>query len=74
MIDDLTTALVSAHRAQLAREAAGARLARLVTACRASRLQVGASALVTWLRRGQLGDGYVDQQVAPLTRRTCTCT
>jgi hypothetical protein len=73
MLDDLTTALVSAHRDRLADEACSARLARLVTACRSSQLRVRTGDLLHWLRAGQIGTGRIEQSTAPLTRRACSC-
>ncbi|MCU1592356.1 MAG: hypothetical protein JWP11_3612 [Frankiales bacterium] len=71
MIDDLNTALVQAHRLDLAREAASLRLARLVTCCRPSFLRQQLGDAVDWLRHGQLGTGIDDVGSAPLTSRGC---
>ena len=71
MIDDLSTALVRAHRLDLAREATSTRLARIVTCCKPSALRVKAEALVSWLRHGQVGTGIHDESFAPITARGC---
>lgn len=71
MIDDLNTALVQAHRLDLAREAASARLARIVTCCKPSVLRAQAQHFVAWLRHGQVGTGIDDLSAAPITARGC---
>lgn len=72
MIDDLNTALVQAHRLDIAREAASTRLARIVTCCKPSVLRENAQRLVAWLRHGQVGNGIdVLASSPPLTTRGC---
>jgi hypothetical protein len=71
VIDDLNTALVQAHRFDLAREAASTRLARIVTCCKPSVLREKAESLLGWLRHGQVGTGIDDMSAAPITARGC---
>jgi hypothetical protein len=71
VIDDLNTALVHAHRLDLAREAASSRLARIATGCQPSALRERTDHLVSWLRHGQLGTGIDDMSAAPITARGC---
>ena len=71
MIDDLNTALVQAHRFDLAREAGKSRLARLATGCKPSVLRDRTAHLVSWFRHGQLGTGFDDMSAAPITARCC---
>jgi hypothetical protein len=71
VIDDLNTALVQAHRIDLAREAASTRLARIVTCCKPSVLRERTESFVSWLRHGQVGTGIDDMSASPLTSRGC---
>lgn len=50
MIDDVTTALARAHRDDLQREAAQARLARLATCCQPSAVVTAGTRLVARFR------------------------
>jgi hypothetical protein len=52
VIDDVTTALARAHRDDLNREAARARLARLATCCQPSALSSAGNRLVARFRGG----------------------
>jgi hypothetical protein len=71
VIDDLNTALVQAHRLDLAREAGMSRLARLATCCKPSVIRDRTAHLVSWFRHGQIGTGIDDMSAAPLTARCC---
>jgi hypothetical protein len=71
MIDDLTTALVTAHRRDLDRRAAADRLVRLAQCCKPSALRQRLAASIHWLQAGQLGTGRMDTSSAPLTSRGC---
>ena len=71
MIDDLNTALVQAHRLDLAREACMFRLARLATCCKPSYLRDRTAHLVSWFQHGQIGTGIDDLSSAPITARCC---
>jgi len=59
MFEDLTTAGATAHRRDLARDAAVARLARLARCCQPSALRRHGERVLAWLRSTQLGAGYV---------------
>lgn len=56
---DLTTALAGQHVRALRAQARLDRLQRLAACCRPSALRRTAAAAVRWLRKGQLGPGYV---------------
>jgi hypothetical protein len=71
VIDDLNTALVHAHRLDLAREAGAHRLARLASCCKPSVLRAKAEQLAGWFRHGQIGTGIDDMSAAPITARGC---
>jgi hypothetical protein len=71
VIDDLNTALVQAHRIELAREACAYRLARLANCCKPSVVRTRTEQLVSWFRHGQIGTGVDDLSAAPLTARGC---
>jgi hypothetical protein len=71
VIDDLNTALVRAHRHDLEREAASARLVRIASCCKPSVLRERVEHMVGWLRHGQLGTGIDDMSAAPITARGC---
>jgi hypothetical protein len=71
VIDDLNTALVHAHRLDLAREANASRLVRLASCCKPSALRANTEALLSWLRHGQLGTGIDDLSAAPIAARGC---
>jgi hypothetical protein len=71
VIDDLNTALVKAHRLDLAREAGASRLARIASCCRPSALRARAEHLVSWFRHGQIGTGIDDMCAGPITARGC---
>lgn len=58
-MNDLSTALADQHVSALQAQACLDRLQRLADCCRPSVLRRTASAAVQWLRRGQLGPGYV---------------
>ncbi|MDP3713315.1 MAG: hypothetical protein Q8R60_12625 [Mycobacteriales bacterium] len=58
-MNDLTTALAGQHVRALRARACLDRLQQLADCCRPSVLRRTASAVVQWLRKGQLGPGYV---------------
>lgn len=58
-MNDLSTALAGQHVRDLQAQAGLSRLRRLADCCRPSALRRTAAAAVRWLRRGQLGPGYV---------------
>lgn len=56
---DLSTVVAGQHVRALQAEAGLDRLRQLADCCRPSALRRTASAVVQWLRKGQLGPGYV---------------
>ena len=54
-----TTDLAARRALEMQAQVRAARLAALAARCCPSLLRRAASATVTWLRRGQLGPGYV---------------
>lgn len=71
MMQDLSTAVAAAHRAQLLTEACLDRLARVATCCRPGVVHRRATALIEWVRTGQLQAGQVDPRTAPTAERPC---
>jgi hypothetical protein len=56
---DLSTALAGQHVRALRTEACLTQLQRLADSCRPSALRRSGSGLLHWLRKGQLGPGYM---------------